>query len=695
VDAKLTSERLQRKAIVYVRQSSMVQVTHNLESQRRQYNLDTRAQELGFHEIEVIDEDLGRSGSGCVDRPGFEHLVAQVCTGAVGGVICVEASRLARNGRDWHRLIELCALFNTVIIDPEGIYDPNLTNDRLLLGLKGTMSEFELTLIRQRSREAINQKANRGELHFRLPSGLCWNGDHIELDPDQHIQQVLRLVFQKMEELGSARQIFLWFHREQLCVPVRGVDGKVIWKMPGRGTILAILSNPFYAGAYAFGRAKTRTRVVDGHARKNKERRRHPQDWQVLIRNHHPGYITWEQFENNLRIIDANTHMKSQIQTKAGRGGRALLAGLLRCRRCGRILKVHYTSSGERVSRYACRGGPRDNPDCMGVGFGGLKADTMVVQQMLAAVSGNAIEAALQAAEQERMKQGAHRRSLELGLQQARYQAGLAERRYLAVDPAQRLVASELEARWNVALERVQEAEAKCAEYDRRMETTGIPSKESLVSLAQDLPEVWKTSTDMRLKQRIVHLVLREIIADVDPVSYKVTLLLHWAGGRHSEVCWTKNPIGFQGRPDMGISAEEVIGKMAAEHRDKEIADTLNRQRGRAEPLRGWTEQRVAQTRKELNLPEFRDAGLAARTMTLEQAAKRLQVGVSTVRRLIDQGVLIARQAAGCAPWKIEPAALDSEPVRRAIGSIAPRSGRKRTSRDDRQQHIFSGLAEE
>jgi DNA invertase Pin-like site-specific DNA recombinase len=225
MDSKLSVEQLQRKAVVYVRQSSMVQVIHNLESQRRQYGLTDRAEELGFRDIEVIDDDLGRSGGGCEERPGFERLVAKVCSGEVGGVICVEASRLARNGRDWHRLIELCALVGTVIIDPEGIYDPSITNDRLLLGLKGTMSEFELNLIRQRSREAIQQKAKRGELQFRLPVGLCWNGDHIELEPDQHCQQVVRLVFQKMQELGSVRQVFRWFLQERLQVPAHAADG--------------------------------------------------------------------------------------------------------------------------------------------------------------------------------------------------------------------------------------------------------------------------------------------------------------------------------------------------------------------------------------------------------------------------------------------------------------------------------------
>ena len=350
MDSKLSVEQLQRKAVVYVRQSSMVQVIHNLESQRRQYGLTDRAEELGFRDIEVIDDDLGRSGGGCEERPGFERLVAKVCSGEVGGVICVEASRLARNGRDWHRLIELCALVGTVIIDPEGIYDPSITNDRLLLGLKGTMSEFELNLIRQRSREAIQQKAKRGELQFRLPVGLCWNGDHIELEPDQHCQQVVRLVFQKMQELGSVRQVFRWFLQERLQVPAHAADGKsIFWKKPRYNTIMGILANPFYAGAYAFGRTKIRTRVVDGHVRKFKERPRDRGQWMVLIRDHHPGYISWEQFEIHRHLIDANAHMKPQTPAKAGRGGRALLAGLLRCRRCGRMMLVNYAGAEGKV----------------------------------------------------------------------------------------------------------------------------------------------------------------------------------------------------------------------------------------------------------------------------------------------------------------------------------------------------------
>jgi DNA invertase Pin-like site-specific DNA recombinase len=256
MNPKITPERLSRRAIVYIRQSSPVQVIHNQESQRRQYGLQQHARELGFRDVVVVDEDLGKSGSGLVERPGFQRVVADVCTGEVGAIFCIEASRLARNGRDWHHLIELCGMVGALVIDPDGVYDPCLLNDRLLLGLKGTMSEFELNLLRQRSAEAVRQKAHRGELQFCLPIGYIWTPTgKIEKDPDVRIQQALQLVFSKMSEVGSVRQTLLWFRREAICLPAKIVDqpGQVEWKLPLYNAVHRILTNPIYAGAYAFG----------------------------------------------------------------------------------------------------------------------------------------------------------------------------------------------------------------------------------------------------------------------------------------------------------------------------------------------------------------------------------------------------------------------------------------------------------
>jgi len=368
----------------------------------RQYGLADHARQLGFQQVEIIDEDLGRSGSGQVERPGFQHLVAEVCTGQVGAVFCIEASRLARNGRDWHYLIELCGLVRAIIIDPDGVYDPGILNDRLLLGLKGTMSEFELNLLRQRSLEAIRQKARRGELKFRLPVGFRWtiNGK-VEIDPDRRVQEAVHLVFAKMTELGSARQVLLWFRGEKTNLPslVLGGPGyNVIWKQPVYNSIWHMLRNPTYAGAYAFGKTEARTRVVEGRARKTDGHCKSPDTWTVLIRDHHPGYISWEQFERNQSMMADNAHMKSRMEPKAGRGGRSLLAGLLRCRRCGRMLHVTYTGTRPGVPRYHCRGAHINHGEAWCISFGGLRPDRAVAAEILKAVEGNAIQAALEVA---------------------------------------------------------------------------------------------------------------------------------------------------------------------------------------------------------------------------------------------------------------------------------------------------------
>src|SRR5450432_2535248 len=307
---KITSDHLGRIAVVYVRQSTMAQVTGNLESQRRQYDLAGAAEKAGFASVTVIDDDLGRSGSGSVERPGFERLVAMVCSGDVGAVFCIEASRLARNGRDWHHLIELCGMVGAVLVDFDGVYDPNLVNGRLLLGLKGTMSEFELNLLRQRSREAILQKARRGELQFLLPVGFCWNvSGKIEKDPDQRVRQAIQLVFGKLVELGSVRQTLLWFRQQDISIPVLARDSgepAIVWKLPVYRQVWAILTNPLYAGAYAFGRREVRTRIVDGRARKSKGHSKPRPTWTVLIPNHHPGYVSWEEYDRNQAQLAAN-----------------------------------------------------------------------------------------------------------------------------------------------------------------------------------------------------------------------------------------------------------------------------------------------------------------------------------------------------------------------------------------------------
>jgi Site-specific recombinases, DNA invertase Pin homologs len=327
MSSKITPDHLARIAVVYVRQSTMAQVIGNLESQRRQYDLAGAAKGAGFVSVTVIDDDLGRSGSGTMQRPGFERLVALVCTGDVGAVYCIEASRLARNGRDWHHLIDLCALAGALVIDPDGAYDPRLVNDRLLLGLKGTMSEYELSLMRQRGlapgmprrgAESISsccRPASAGAKQARSRSILM-----------NTLTGTIRLVFAKFRELGSARQVFLWLRAADIKMPVvlRNVDVyKLIWKAPAYHSVMQILHSPLYAGAYAFGRRAQRTRIVEGRARKTNGVRKPREEWNALLRDNHPAYISWQDYEDNQKLLLENAHMKKNCARKSARGGRA------------------------------------------------------------------------------------------------------------------------------------------------------------------------------------------------------------------------------------------------------------------------------------------------------------------------------------------------------------------------------------
>jgi DNA invertase Pin-like site-specific DNA recombinase len=399
-DTLLPAAVLQRKAIVYVRQSTPQQVQANRESQRRQYELVDVARRRGFTTVEVIDDDLGRTASGTVERPGFERLVAALCAGHVGAVLCLDASRLARNGRDWHHLLELCGLVEARVIDLDGVYDPCRPNDRLLLGMKGSISEFELGIIRSRMYEAARSKARRGELRIPAPVGYVWDRHvGLGLDPDRRLQEVIRLVFSKFRELGSARQVLLWMASENIHFPYPS-DGRTLtsfeWRLIRYRNVIAILKNPFYAGVYAYGKSEKRTEIIDGRARKSYGHHKPMDAWEVFIKDHHEGYISWAEFERNQALLAGNAYGRVG-DTKSGRGGRALLAGLICCARCGRKLKVTY---GGRYPRpiYGCESPNLQLGRKRCFRMGGKHIDKTIAAEMLRAVAPMAIEAAQEAA---------------------------------------------------------------------------------------------------------------------------------------------------------------------------------------------------------------------------------------------------------------------------------------------------------
>ena len=694
MNAKITSEHRQRRAVVYVRQSTPTQLIHNQESQLRQYGLADQAREFGFTDVIVIDEDLGRTASGWVERPGFDRLVAEVCSGQVGAVFCLEASRLARNGRDWHHLIDLCGLVGALVIGPEGIYDPRLVDDRLVLGVKGSMNEFELSLLRQRSLEAIRHKARRGELQFRLPVGYEWSPNgKIEFHADQRVQETIKLVFAKTAELGSARQTLMWFRQERIAVPSIRYDRlgtTLIWKLPIHSTILGILHNPIYAGAYAFGRTEARTAVVEGRARKTIGHRKPRQAWIVLLRDHHPGYISWEQYERNQQMLTENSHLRSGTGRKSGRGGRSLLAGLLRCRRCGRMLHVKYAGNGGKVPRYYCAGESREIRAEWCLSFGGLRADQAVSDEIVGAIGGNAIQAALEAAEQLTQQRREQQRARVLELEQARYEAQWAERRYGSVDPLNRLVAAELESRWNAALQRVHELGQRLRETDADAQATPVVEREMLLSLAQDLPAVWNSpSADMRLKQRIARILIQEIIADITENTNEILLVIHWTGGRHSELRFSKNGSGHHSRCT-SLDAVQIVKQMAGAFSDRQIAVTLNRLGLRTGGGNTWIESRIRWLRRYHNLPDYNPAQVDHAWITVEQASERLGVSRSSIQQMIQTKILPATQVIRYAPWQIPVGTLNSPIVLAAATRIRNRLGLPRVDRGENQYGIFS-----
>jgi len=671
--AKITPPHLQRAAYVYVRQSTVTQVHEHLESQRRQYALAEHARTWGWQQVEVVDDDLGRSGSGRVVRPGFERLVAAVCDEHVGAVFALEASRLARNNRDWHHLVDLCGLTATLLIDGEGVYDPRDFNDRLLLGLKGTMSEWELGVLRQRSLEALRSKASRGELYTTVPIGYVrTRDDRVELDPDVRIQEAIRMIFRQLLALGSLRQVLLWCRSEHVTLPAieYGPFGRtVVWKLPVYNTIHKLATNPIYAGAYVFGRTKTETHVSGGRASK-RTIRREPADWPVFLPDHHPGYITWADYESLQTQRQENAQMQGRMSRGAPRHGTALLAGLLRCRRCGRRLHVTYTGSQGKVRRYACRGAMVNHGTGNCLSFGGLALERAVEDAIFAVVAPGAIDAALAAATQSEAQQTERQTHAHLALEQLRYEAERARRQYDAVDPANRLVAAELERRWNVALDAVAAQERHLAGLATVSASPAVDVA-GLRALAEDLPRVWHDpGSDARLKKRLVRTLIDELLVDVSADESRLDVIVRWTGGQHSALDVRKKRKG-QHRYCTHEDVVDVVRALVRVLPDGQIAAVLNRLGYTTGRGNTWTATRVVTLRHTHDLPVF-DPTSAARDgwCTLEQAADRLDVSHTVIRSLIAGGLLPAEQVIATAPWVIRTTDLAAPAVRDYVAQV-------------------------
>jgi excisionase family DNA binding protein len=673
---KIHPEHLGRPAFVYVRQSTFDQVRHHHESRRRQYDLQGHARTLGWTQVVVIDEDLGKSGATAVGRTGFQRLVAEVSLGHAGAVFGLEVSRLARNNRDWYQLLDLCGLMNTLIVDAEGVYDPCQFNDRLLLGLKGTISEAELGWIRQRAHEGLLAKARRGALILGLPVGYVQTRDgRIEKHPDQRVQHAIELVFAKFTEVGSVRQTRLWFRQEQVSLPAGDHDSiwgeRVTWRLPVYNTVLKVLANPFYAGAYAFGRTETRTAVVDGQPHKTRGHRRPREAWIALLRDHHDAYIPWDTHERIRALVGHNAQMKGLMVRGAVRRGPSLLPGLLRCGQCGRRLHVSYSGTKGYVPRYRCRGAALNHGTAWCLAFGGLRVDAAIEREILRVLRPAAIEAAMATRTAATDEVDAQRQAVDLELREARYEAERARRQYDVVEPEHRLVAETLERRWNTALARVQALGERLVALAATAAATTPPDRVQLLRLAEDFPRVWTgAATDMRLKKRIARCLIEEIVVStVDSPTPQLALVIHWKGGTHTRLVIARNRKG-QHRYVTDRAVVDVVRDLARAQPDQHIARVLNRLGYRTGAGHAWTQSRVAGLRSHQRIPAFDRSVDRQALLTMADAATRLGVSATTVRRMITRGLLPATQPVRDAPWAIRGEDLDLEPVQRTVATI-------------------------
>jgi excisionase family DNA binding protein len=659
-DSKIQDTHLRRSAYVYIRQSSSTQVLVNRESTDLQYQLKERAAQLGWSktQIKVIDEDLAHTASGVIIRHGFAQMTNEVAMGQVGILLCREASRVARNNAEWYRLLDLCGVTDTLIGDIDGLYHPGLFNDRLLLGLKGTMAEAELHVLRMRLNGAIRNKAKRGELRRGLPVGLLWGEGEgqVIFHPDQAVTGAIGTVFEKFAELGSARQVWLWFQSEGLLFPHECPSGQILWVKPTYIAIHTVLSNPVYAGAYAYGKSRCE-RYVDETGRVRKRVRLLPQDqWAVLIPNHHPGFIDWASFEMNQARLASNCHPGPQQVGGAVREGSALLQGLASCGRCGRRLRVYYQGKNSTPGYYCANSQAFNGRGIWCLRVGGVRVDQAVVETFLDAISPAGLEAAITAQSLGEAQEQAALKQFRLQVERARYEAERAERRYRTVEPENRLVARTLETEWENKLhdQRAAEAELVCKEQDQKLQLTDT-QREQIRALGSDLKRVWDapTTTD-RDRKELLRSLLEEVKINVLPEEGKAHLVLQWKTSAVSEldVMW-RVPRTAPIRTDE--ETIELMRRLAVHHPDTVIAGVLNRQGRKTARGESFTANRVASLRRHWKIPCYQAPTQPAEgeLFTVEAAADQLGVGASTLLRWLNDGFIGGEQVTPGAPWRI------------------------------------------
>jgi DNA invertase Pin-like site-specific DNA recombinase len=672
---KIGPRHLDRQAVVYVRQSTASQVEHHRESTARQYALAGRAHRLGWPaaRVVVIDEDLGLSGASAGNRGGFARLTAEVALGHVGIVLGLEVSRLARNNGDWYRLLDLCGMTDTLIGDADDVYHPAGFNDRLVLGLKGTMSEAELHILRARLDGGIRNKAARGELRRGLPLGFVWGEapGEVRFHPDAAVSGAIRAVFDRFRELGSARRVWLWFCGEGLPFPTRAhPTGEIRWGTPTYTAIHRVLVNPVYAGAYAYGRTRHERRLDEQGGVRERVRRLPESEWAVLLPDHHPGYIDWSTFEANRARIAGNTRPRPHQSGGVVREGAALLQGVATCGHCGRRLRTHYR--GTRASPgYHCAGKHIVNGrgvHCLNVG--GVQIDHAIVQTILAAVTPAAVAAAVRAAERLEAGDDAALGQRRRDVERRRYAARQAERRYRAVDAENRLVARGLEAEWERALVSLHQAEAELARRERQRRQRQPVDRAALEALAGDLHRVWHSpATTVRDRKALLRTLIEEVILAVDRPRAAAVLTIRWHSGAATS---TTVDLPRRAAPKIRTDDDTVdlLRRLAVHYPDDIIAGILNRQGRTTARGHRFTAHLVGNLRRYRKIPRrvaTEPAGEAP-LLNVRQAAKQLGLAPSTVLRCLDAGFVRGEQVTPGAPWRIR---LDDE-LRQRFAATVP-----------------------